>query len=60
MQGGGVAKSQPIGTAVHCTINFGDLTPDLTYSRWELSGPSIITLRLGYASDVAQPYQLHV
>ncbi len=36
MRGGGVAVSQPMRTAVHPTwhgaqINFGDLTPDLTY-----------------------------
>ncbi len=36
--GGGVARSQPMRTAVHSTwhgaqINFGDLTPYLTYGR---------------------------
>jgi hypothetical protein len=61
VEGGGALRnlSQLVQqcTAHGALINFGDLTPYLTYSRWELSGPSIsiITLRLGYASDVAKP-----
>ncbi len=59
MRGGGVARSQPMSTAVHITwhgaqINFGDKTPYLTF-EWEVSrvgrGPNCLMDWIGRAPD---------